>query len=55
MSLITTHHLYELWKKAKVGEIDIFGFFDNVYSHSGESFSLKGTGNSHSPLFNSPV
>jgi hypothetical protein len=55
MGLITTHHLYELWKKAKVGEIDIFGFFENVYSHSGESFSSKGTGDLHSQLFNTPV
>jgi hypothetical protein len=55
MSLITTHHLYELWQKAKGGEIDIFGFFKKVYSHSGETLPLKGTGNSHSPLFDLPV
>jgi hypothetical protein len=55
MSLITTHHLYELWQKAKGGEIDIFGFFENVYSHSGGTFSLKGAGNSHSPLFDLPA
>jgi len=55
MSLITTHHLYELWQKAKGGEINIFGFFERVYSHSGESFTFKGAGNSHSPLFDLPA
>ncbi len=52
MSLITTHHLYELWQKAKGGEIDIFGFFERVYSHSGGTFPSKGTGNTYSPSFN---
>jgi hypothetical protein len=55
MSLITTHHLYELWQKTKGGEIDIFGFFERVYSHSGGTFPLKRTGNSYSPSFNLPV
>jgi hypothetical protein len=55
MSLITTHHLYELWQKAKGGEINIFGFFEKVYSQSGNTFSLKETGNSHPPLFDLPV
>jgi len=55
MSLITTHHLYELWQKAKGGEIDILGFFEHVYSHSNGAFPLKGAANSHSPLFNLPV
>lgn len=55
MSLITTHHLYELWQKAKRGEIDIFGFFERVYSHSGGTFSLKGATNSHPPLFDLPA
>ena len=55
MSLITTHHLYELWQKAKGGEIDIFVFFEHVYSHSNGTFRLKGGANSHSPLFNLPV
>jgi hypothetical protein len=55
MSLITTHHLYELWQKAKGGEINIFGFFERVYSQSGDTFPFKGTGNSHSPLFDLPV
>ena len=55
MSLITTHHLYELWQKAKGGEINIFGFFERVYSQSGGSSPSKGTGNSYSPSFNLPV
>lgn len=41
MSLITTHHLYELWQKAKGGEINIFEFFKKVYSHSGGTFPSK--------------
>ncbi len=55
MSLITTHHLYELWQKAKGGEINIFGFFERVYSQSGDTFPLKGNGNSRSPLFDLPA
>jgi hypothetical protein len=55
MSLITTHHLYELWQKAKGGEINIFGFFERVYSQSGDTFPFKGNRNSHSPLFDLPV
>jgi hypothetical protein len=47
MSLITAHHLYELWQKAKGGEIDIFGFFQNIYSHRGGIFPLMENGNSH--------
>jgi hypothetical protein len=55
MSLITTHHLYELWQKAKGGEINIFGFFEKVYSQSGDTFPIKGNRNSHSPLLGLPV
>ena len=55
MSFITTHHLYQLWQKAKGGEIDILSFFEHVYSHSNGAFPLKGAANSHSPLFNLPV
>jgi hypothetical protein len=42
MSFITAHHLYELWQKAKGGEIDIFEFFQNIYSHRGGIYPLKG-------------
>jgi hypothetical protein len=55
MSLITTHHLYDLWQKSKRGEIDILGFFEQVYSHSDETFPSKGNSNSHSPLFTLPA
>jgi len=51
MSLITTHHLYDLWQKSKRGEIDILSFFEQVYSHSDETFPSKGNSNSRSPLF----
>jgi hypothetical protein len=36
VSFITAHHLYGLWQKAKRGEIDIFTFFQKIYSHRGE-------------------
>ncbi len=55
MSLITAHHLYELLQKAKGGEIDIFGFFRRVYSHSGDTFPSKGAGDSFSPSFDLPA
>ena len=55
MSLITTHHLYDLWQKAKGGEIDIFTFFEQVYSHSNGTFPLKGATNSYPPLFDVPL
>ena len=55
MSLITTHHLYDLWQKSKRGEIDILGFFEQVYSHSDEALPSKGNSNSHSPLVNLPA
>jgi len=32
---ITAHHLYGLWQKAKKGEIDIFEFFNKIYSRQG--------------------
>jgi hypothetical protein len=55
MSFLTTHHLYELWQKAKGGEIDIFAVFQRIYSHPGGVFSLKGNGNSHSLSFELPI
>jgi hypothetical protein len=41
MSFITTHHLYELWQKAKGGEIDIIGLFERIYYHRGGVFPLE--------------
>jgi hypothetical protein len=40
MSFITTHQLYELWQKAKGGEIDIFQTFEKVYSNPGGPFRV---------------
>jgi predicted O-linked N-acetylglucosamine transferase (SPINDLY family) len=39
MSLITTYSLYQLWQKAKGGEVDIFEVFRRAYSHPGGMFS----------------
>jgi hypothetical protein len=47
ISFITTHHLYELWQKAKGGEIDIFELFDRIYYHRGGVFPLEDVTNSH--------
>ena len=55
MSFITTHHLYQLWQKAKGGEIDILSFFEHVYSHSNGTSPLKGASDSPPPVFNLPV
>lgn len=40
MSFMTTHQLYELWQKAKGGELDAFETFKRIYSHPGGSFSM---------------
>jgi hypothetical protein len=55
MSFITAHHLYELWQKAKRGEINIFEFFQNIYSNPGGAFPLKETENSYSLSFELPI
>jgi len=41
MNFITAHHLYELWRKAKGGEIDIFEFFQKIYSQQGRIIPVK--------------
>ena len=41
MNFITAHHLYELWHKAKGGEIDIFEFFQKIYSQQGRIIPVK--------------
>lgn len=43
VSLITAHHLYGLWQKAKRGEIDIFEFFQKIYSQKHLLDSRRGT------------
>lgn len=55
MSFITAHQLYELWKKAKGGEIDIFGFFQNIYLHRGGVYPLKGFEDFYSLSYYLPV
>ena len=35
MSIMTTRQLYELWQRAKVGQIDVFDAFAKVYSRPG--------------------
>lgn len=55
MSFITAHHLYELWHKAKNGEIDILGFFQNLYSQQGENLALKGLKGFTLPTTDFPV
>lgn len=44
IALITAHHLYELWRKSKNGEIDLFDFFQKIYAHRGPFYSLKDSG-----------
>jgi hypothetical protein len=48
ISFMTAYQLYQLWQKAKGGEIDIFKVFDQIYSHAGGVLSLKGMANSKS-------
>jgi hypothetical protein len=55
MSFITAYQLYELCQKAKGGENDIFGVFQKLYSHSGGTFPLKQTGDSHTLSFELPI
>jgi hypothetical protein len=46
MSLITTHRLYGIWQRAKEGQKDIVGIFQQLYSHPGGVFPLGGSENS---------
>ncbi len=55
IGFITAHHLYELWQRAKGGEIDIFGFFEKVHSHRGGVLSSKVGIDSFHPTLNTPV
>jgi hypothetical protein len=38
VSVITAHHLYQLWQKGKSGELDIFKVFQQIYAHPGGIF-----------------
>ncbi len=55
ISFLTAHHLYGLWQKAKRGEIDIFEFFQKIYSQRGEIYSKKGAPASFPPFPDLPV
>jgi hypothetical protein len=55
ISFITAHHLYGLWQKAKREEIDIFEFFQKIYSQGGEIYSRKGVEASLSPFPELPI
>ncbi len=55
ISFITAHHLYGLWQKAKRGEIDIFEFFQKIYSQKGEIYSRKGADASLPPFPDLPI
>ncbi|MGQ9636922.1 MAG: hypothetical protein ACUVT6_03905 [Thermodesulfobacteriota bacterium] len=55
ITLITAHHLYELWRKTKNGEINIFDFFHRIYSYRGPLFSPKETEERIIPLLPLPI
>jgi len=55
VSFITSHQVYELWQKAKKGEIEIFELFDRIYHHQGGVFPPEGLSNSHLFPFDQPV
>jgi len=55
VSFITAHHLYGLWQKAKRGEIDLFAFFQKIYSHRGDISPQKRTLDFLSPSPDLPI
>jgi hypothetical protein len=55
IGFITAHHLYGLWQKMKRGEIDIFEFFQKIYSQRGGIYPQKGMGGLLSPITESPI
>jgi hypothetical protein len=54
VSVITAHHLYQLWQKAKAGELDIFKVFQQIYTHPGGVFLSKKMETSLSLSFDLP-
>jgi hypothetical protein len=54
VSVITAHHLYQLWQKAKSGELDMFKVFQRIYAHPGGVFFSKKMENSLSLSFDLP-
>jgi hypothetical protein len=55
ISFITAHHLYGLWQKAKRGEIDVFEFFQKIYSQRSDINSRKGIEASFPPFPEPPI
>lgn len=55
IGFITAHHLYELWQRAKGGEIDLVGFFEKFHSHRGGVLSPRAGINSSHPTLNPPT
>ena len=54
VSVITAHHLYQLWQKGKSGELDIFKVFQQIYAHPGGVFFSKKMENSLALSFDLP-
>ena len=54
VTFMTAYHLYQLWQKAKGGEVDIFRIFKTIYSHPGGIFPPKAMRNSLSLSFDLP-
>jgi len=54
ISVITAHHLYQLWQKGKSGELDIFKVFQQIYAHPGGVFFSKKMENSLKLSFDLP-
>jgi hypothetical protein len=54
VSVITAHHLYQLWQKAKSGELDAFKVFQQIYAHPGGVFFSKKMENSLGLSFDLP-
>ena len=54
VSVITAHHLYQLWQKGKSGELDIFKVFQQIYAHPGGVFFSKKMENSLKLSFDLP-
>ena len=54
VTVITAHHLYQIWQKAKAGELDVFKVFQQIYAHPGGVFLSKKMETSLSLSFDLP-
>jgi hypothetical protein len=41
ITLITAYTLYQLWQKAREGEVDVFNVFQEIYNHPGGIFAIE--------------